>query len=143
MKKKRMIMKILKKEWFIWKFEKRGDSREKGGGGNEIHAPSACGVNQEINTSWKTKKKWTLHVYGDNHRIIESNVRGCAVCRRPHQCFISSWMSMAWMARTQQRDKNETESGLLATNKNIYTNDHHTKLWIVRPNHLIYLAKEV
>jgi hypothetical protein len=37
-----MIMKILKKEWFIWKFEKRGDSREKGGGGNEIHAPSAC-----------------------------------------------------------------------------------------------------
>jgi hypothetical protein len=37
-------MKILKKEWFIWKFEKRGDSREKGGGGNEIHAPSACAV---------------------------------------------------------------------------------------------------
>jgi hypothetical protein len=36
-------MKILKKEWFIWKFEKRGDRREKGGGGNEIHAPSACG----------------------------------------------------------------------------------------------------
>jgi hypothetical protein len=42
MKKKRMIMKILKKEWFIWKFEKREDSGEKGGGGNEIHAPSAC-----------------------------------------------------------------------------------------------------
>jgi hypothetical protein len=33
--KKRMIyMKIL---------NKRGDSREKGGGGNEIHAPCACG----------------------------------------------------------------------------------------------------
>ena len=46
------------------------------------------------------------------------------------------------MVRTQQRDKNETGSGLLATNKNIYTNDHHTKLWIVRPNHLIYLVKE-
>jgi hypothetical protein len=29
-----MIMKILKK----------GDSREKGGGGNEIHAPCACGL---------------------------------------------------------------------------------------------------
>jgi hypothetical protein len=29
-------MKILKKEWFIWKFWK------KGGGGNEIHAPCAC-----------------------------------------------------------------------------------------------------
>jgi hypothetical protein len=26
------------------KFEKRGDSREKGGGGNEIHAPSACDI---------------------------------------------------------------------------------------------------
>jgi hypothetical protein len=39
MKKKRMIMKILKKEWFIWKFWK------KGGGGNEIHAPCACGFN--------------------------------------------------------------------------------------------------
>ena len=29
-----MILKILKK---------RGGSREKGGGGNEIHAPCACG----------------------------------------------------------------------------------------------------
>jgi hypothetical protein len=42
MKKKRMIMKILKKEWFIWKVKKKGGSREKGGGGNEIHAPCAC-----------------------------------------------------------------------------------------------------
>jgi hypothetical protein len=31
---KRMIMKILKK----------GGSRENGGGGNEIHAPCACGL---------------------------------------------------------------------------------------------------
>ena len=30
MKKKRMIMKILKKEWFIRKFWKKGGSREKG-----------------------------------------------------------------------------------------------------------------
>jgi hypothetical protein len=44
-------------------------------------------VNQEINTSWKTKKKWILHVYGDNHTIIESNIRGCAVCRRPSVLF--------------------------------------------------------
>ena len=43
-KKKRMIMKILKKEWFIWKFWKKGGSREKGGGGNEIHAPCACDI---------------------------------------------------------------------------------------------------
>ena len=47
-------------------------------------------VNQEINTSWKTKKKWTLHVNGDNHRIIGSNIPGCSVCQRPHQCFIST-----------------------------------------------------
>ena len=52
MKKKRMIMKILKKEWFIWKFEKRGDSREKGGGGNEIHAPSACELTQLVVDQW-------------------------------------------------------------------------------------------
>ena len=41
--RKNEIMKILKKEWFIWKFWKKGGSREKGGGGNEIHAPCACG----------------------------------------------------------------------------------------------------
>jgi hypothetical protein len=41
---KGMIMKILKKKWFIWKFWKRGGSREKGAGGSEIHAPCACGL---------------------------------------------------------------------------------------------------
>ena len=45
------IVKWRKNEW-LWKFwkrndlygnfEKRGGSREKGGGGNEIHAPCAC-----------------------------------------------------------------------------------------------------
>jgi hypothetical protein len=30
------------------KILKKGGSREKGGGGNEIHAPCACGIN-----SWK------------------------------------------------------------------------------------------
>ena len=39
-----MIMKILKKEWFIWKFKKKVGSREKGRGGNEIHAPCTCVV---------------------------------------------------------------------------------------------------
>jgi hypothetical protein len=45
-KEKRMIMKILKKEWLIWKFGKKGGggSREKGGEGNEMHAPCACDV---------------------------------------------------------------------------------------------------
>jgi hypothetical protein len=46
---KRMIMKILKKEWLIWKFWKKGGSREKGGGGNEIHAPCACVFNAIFN----------------------------------------------------------------------------------------------
>jgi hypothetical protein len=41
MKKKRMIMKILKRNDLYENFEKRGGSREKGGGGNEIHAPCA------------------------------------------------------------------------------------------------------
>ena len=35
MKKKRMIMKILKKEWFIWKFWKRGEEETK----SMPHAP--------------------------------------------------------------------------------------------------------
>ena len=58
MKKKRMIMKILKKEWFIWKFWKKGGSREKGGGGNEIHAPCACvtnGTTNNIINTWISK----------------------------------------------------------------------------------------
>ena len=38
---KGMIMKSLKKE-MIMKILKKGGSREKGGGGNEIHAPWAC-----------------------------------------------------------------------------------------------------
>jgi hypothetical protein len=33
----------------LLKFEKRGDSREKGGGGNEIHAPSACDIMVRLN----------------------------------------------------------------------------------------------
>ena len=47
------IVKWRKNEW-LWKFWKRNDlyenvekrrgSREKGGGGNEIHAPCACGI---------------------------------------------------------------------------------------------------
>jgi len=45
MKKKRMIMKILKKGMIYMKILKKGGgSREKGGGGNEIHAPCACDI---------------------------------------------------------------------------------------------------
>jgi hypothetical protein len=63
-KKKRKIMKILKKEWFIWKFWKKGgDSREKGDGGNEIYAPCACGnrykKSVDIQPGKKTPSKLT------------------------------------------------------------------------------------
>ena len=43
-------MKILKKEWFIWKFWIKVGSREKEGGGNEIHDPCACG---QKSSGWK------------------------------------------------------------------------------------------
>ena len=53
MKKKRMIMKILKKELYE-NFEKKGGGREKGGGGNEIHAPCACDITLHHVPSIKT-----------------------------------------------------------------------------------------
>jgi hypothetical protein len=48
-----MIMKILKRNDLYENFEKRGGSREKGGGGNEIHAPCACG-----NVPYKVPSKY-------------------------------------------------------------------------------------
>ena len=47
----------MKKSDLYENFEKRGGSREKGGGGNEIHAPCACDIylnfdnNGQISTS--------------------------------------------------------------------------------------------
>jgi hypothetical protein len=41
-------------------------------------------VNQEINIYvMENQEKWALHVYGDNHRIIEINIRG-ALCVGGH-----------------------------------------------------------
>ena len=37
-------MNILRKEMIYMIFFKKGGSREKGGGGNEIHAPCDCGL---------------------------------------------------------------------------------------------------
>ena len=54
MKKKRMIMKILKKEWFIWKFWK------KGGGGNEIHAPCTCDGRYNGNDRLLNSDQWCI-----------------------------------------------------------------------------------
>jgi hypothetical protein len=35
--------------WDLYEnFEKRGGNREKGGGGNEIHAPCACDVDYDF-----------------------------------------------------------------------------------------------
>jgi hypothetical protein len=61
---------------------------------------------------------WSTRVLGslcepENHRDQYTRVMSVSA---PHQCFISSWMSMAWMVRTQTMDTNETESGLLTTN---------------------------
>ena len=42
MKKKQMIMNF-EKGMIYMKILKKGGSREKGGGGNEIYAPCACG----------------------------------------------------------------------------------------------------
>jgi hypothetical protein len=48
-------MKILKKEDLYENFEKRGrGSREKGGGGNEIHAPCTCVIDHDILTLQRT-----------------------------------------------------------------------------------------
>jgi hypothetical protein len=44
---KRMIMKILKKRW---------GSREKGGGGNEIHAPCTCALRWSVTINVKRGK---------------------------------------------------------------------------------------
>ena len=55
---KRMIMKILKKNDLYDNFQKqRGGSREKGGGGNEIHAPCAC------ETDWDRWIQWHACVH--------------------------------------------------------------------------------
>ena len=41
MKKKRLIMEILKKEWFIWKFGKKGVVEKRGGGEETKSMPHA------------------------------------------------------------------------------------------------------
>ena len=43
-------MKILKKEWFIWKFWKKGGSREKGEEETKSmpHAPVVCSGNSKL-----------------------------------------------------------------------------------------------
>jgi hypothetical protein len=65
-KKKRMIMKFLKKEWFIWKFWKKGGSRENGGGGNEIHAPCTCDtVLRCTSKDWLARNQVNVYVWSD------------------------------------------------------------------------------
>jgi hypothetical protein len=56
-----IYMKILKRNDLYENFEKRGGSREKGGGGNEIHAPCACEARQKVaNVS---EERTTLYIY--------------------------------------------------------------------------------
>ena len=42
------VFRLRKRNDLYENFEKRGGSREKGGGGNEIHAPCACGIVQQF-----------------------------------------------------------------------------------------------
>ena len=51
MKKKRMIMKILKKEWFIWKFWKKGGVVEKRGEEETKSMPHAPDKKQSLTPS--------------------------------------------------------------------------------------------
>ena len=81
---KRMIMKFLKKEWFIWKFWKKGGSRENGGGGNEIHAPCTCDTVLRC-----TSKDWLAR----------------------NQVNVSEWsdMSTRWLVSVSKHYKNHTK----------------------------------
>ena len=56
-------MNILKKKWFIWKFWKKWGSREKGGGGNEIHAPCTC--DSKLETCVKLKGEFSEFFSGN------------------------------------------------------------------------------
>ena len=99
---KGMIMKILKKEW-LWTFWKKGGSREKGGGGNEIHAPCACGHDTNsctyttfvyimcISFTMKKRKKWNsssilLHLL----KITKSKISG-------HFLYLPNSISKLWL----------------------------------------------
>ena len=68
-----MIMKILKKEW-LWKFLKKGGSREKGGGGNEIHAPCACGFNWSKSIKVFRKIGWISSKFFD--KVFDAGLHG-------------------------------------------------------------------
>ena len=77
------IVKWRKNEW-LWKFWKRNDlyenfekkgggSREKGGGGNEIHAPCACG------TDVYTICGYSLKFDGTGLKIIFYHLHKCCI----------------------------------------------------------------
>jgi hypothetical protein len=75
-----MIMKILKKEWFIWKFWKKrgGGSREKVGGGNEIHAPCACDYDSLRDVRKKNKKNDRIvNIDKEKYEINSLHVYSC------------------------------------------------------------------
>ena len=56
------------------KILKKGGNREKGGGGNEIHAPCACGAHQKLGYILRRKLDNTLQPYSrQNMYDIVSN----------------------------------------------------------------------
>ena len=50
---KRIDYENFEKGMIYMKILKKGGSREKGGGGNEIHAPCACGLDNTMLINWK------------------------------------------------------------------------------------------
>ena len=68
MKKNEWLWKFWKRNDLYENFEKRGGSREKGGGGNEIHAPCACawilwtGIGWNINITRSQVKVQILYI---------------------------------------------------------------------------------
>ena len=98
---KRMIMNILKKEWFIWKFWKKGGSREKGGGGNEIHVPCAC---DPVGGIMSYLRYLCLFTYNGVQHIFCCVFWFCFVCLRLVSCvwwcptYIVLWFFFAFLS---------------------------------------------
>jgi hypothetical protein len=84
MKKKRMIMKILKKEWFIWKFWKKGGGSREKGRRKRNPCPMRLWwvlVNPEL-LAWS---KWRIWPFGgEGCQVISWQVRQWTIYSRLH-----------------------------------------------------------
>jgi hypothetical protein len=93
------IVKWRKNEW-LWKFwkrndlyenfEKRGVVEKKGGGGNEIHAPCACGLVPRNQSEWNNL--WTT----DSNPYIKSANTPNVYLQCVGTCYYRSRVSHSW-----------------------------------------------